>query len=498
MVHTLFVLMKPSKLLFILLVALLSRGVHPLKAQSIVLNIVPGECVSCRAYLSQMAKFHSYLPIMAIFKDHLRADSAEIEYLAGIQDLRLRYVFNNQMYDKYVATANPGSTSNWFLYDQHGSLVSKGNLKSLQPDSIRTQIETLLQKLPVTNRAHLYFSDKYLSVFDSRLSRIDLYDKTDYRPVKKFRSSEFDFNELVKNLSTSDSLAFVQKGFRLTNGLGFKPRYSWAYLTPNENLIGMFEYIQPTIIRDSFHYEIRKAVAHFTIDSDTPKIYPVNFASEDTLDNYAARFVYAGDNRFLTFTHGIWFDNLLKKDPHQSISYITLYELDPADKSYRPIRQYQDDLPEIYRTKYFENELSPELSSYPYVLTRFGNEIRDIENGRSAAIIDTVDYHRYLVAYKSQKGKEYLTVLSSSVRKDGQVFIAYRLEQDAYVNIYDPELKLLERVYIGGLLKDNPVDEFFIDSDASQVYFSFQTETYMIAMPFSLLAIPESLSSGEN
>ena len=78
---------------------------------------------------------------MAIFKDHLRADSADIEYLAGIQDLGLRYVFNDQLFDKYVATANPGSTSNWFLYDQHGLLVSKGNLKSFQPDSLQVQIE---------------------------------------------------------------------------------------------------------------------------------------------------------------------------------------------------------------------------------------------------------------------------------------------------------------------------------------------------------------------
>lgn len=476
-----YILFVSMKTIFSFFLVLLTMAISA-KAQCLVLDIKLNDCPSCRNNLSIMKGLTDKFPIYATFQERLRADSADLDYKLSLSDYGVQYIFDDTLYKQFH---NSESTSYWYFLDKNAKVVRSGDLK--QFDSALATIVKTVDAIPPCAHCQFDFTEERVYSLDMDLDKITVRTKSDFKVIHSLRSRDFDFSSIARKLTGSDSTLFAKVGIMFnTKGNGFKPSYTWFDISEGNQLYVMMQYLHP-IMRDSLSVEIRQCIVLFDDDGQQKDVFFINRDSVNKYDNYTGRFVLHDENKFVTFTHAInnWFDELLAEDPTGKIEFINSFELAKGKRYYSPYKQYNVDLPTVYKQKYFENYLSPELCSYPYISFRYANTLHNLKSLKNTAIIDSVLYKQSVDVGSKELGKEQFSVLAVSSVGD-VVFVVYKLGVNTYIQSYNEQLNFKRKVNLGDVIKGRATDDCFIDPFSKQIYFTFNGDVNTVILPMSL------------
>lgn len=425
------------------------------------------------------------IPVYAFFPERMKEDSADLDYKLSLTDFGVQYLFSDKLYKQYHTNSN---TSIWYLLDRNGKVSATGDLKTFDGDTVLSKVDDVVAVLPPCPSCQLDFTENNMYLLDIDLNKIQVWPKQASKATVSLRSRDLDFNTILSKLHGSDSTLFADVGILYnTNGMGFRSGYVWMDIAPNGDLLAMVEYLHPFTKEDSVYLDIRQCVI---VHDSNGLQKDVLFMDQDSVlkyNNYASRFVVNEDGSFLTFTHDAhnWFRSQIKKNSVAKIPFITTFSLNKNKGYYTPIGKYDIDLPDVYKKKYFENYLSSELCSYPFVAFRYGNELHDMTTLKRSQIIEDVVYKASVDMNSDVLGEEKYTALALSVVKDN-VVVVYRLGKDIYMNYYTTDLELIKTVTVGNPLRGHLTDDCFIDPYAEQVYFTFDGDANSLSLPLHL------------
>lgn len=459
-------------------------------AQYIILDLKLNDCVSCRSNLFVLKEVSKKVPVFAVFSEQQKNELDDLEYKFTLSALGINYIFNNDFYNKFHKSSEG---SNWYYINQNGKVAGEGDLKQIDSTLFVELINKTLLLLPKSNTSNYLFTQDKILIIRQDLDKLQILSKDNLTQIINISAKNFDYNYIAKSLSGDDSTVFIEEGISLNKKVkGFRPGYRWFDINSKNELYGMLEYLQTYIInKDSVSYNIHTALV---VLNDTGKIkyaYPLKFLKEKKIDNYSNYFFLKNNHSIIAITHNprSWFENELKINQNKKIEFISVYTIDSSNHVIEPTASYSFDLPRIYREKYFENYLSPEVSSYPYISFRYANQLYNLETLKSCFIIDTAEYNRHINFTNKEIGNEKYTVLTLKlIPKTNEVLIVYRLEDNLYLKRF-LDLKEINTIKIGNaktLLRGNNVDDCFIDPYTNQIYFTFEKETNCITLPLAL------------
>lgn len=473
--------------IFVLSVFLFLGFSQNVYSQCILLDMKLHDCVSCRQNLSLFNQLSTKIPVFAFFKLNMKGDSLDLDYKLSLNNHSIKYIFNDKVYQKYHETE---AFSTWLLLDQNGKIVYKGNLKELTQSHITDSISKIVELLP-SNLCNYDFNKENIYIFDSDINTIKILKKNDLRSIQNLRPREFDFNTLSISLRGKDSASFIERGFIVNTKAkaGFKPSFKSFDINPSGECFAMLQYIQPFKESDTFRYNLHNCLIKYNTLGAVEKVIPINFDSVVKYDNYFSQFTFESDSTFLTFTHDQrkWFRKQVLTDSLKPINFITKFILDLKDGTFKPSSLYDVDLPVIYRKKYFENYLSSELCTFPYIGFRYANEIHNLNSGKRCNVIDKSVYESKVDMRSTELGEEKYTLLclNSTIDVKG-LYVVYRLDSLIYLKHLDESLNTIGYVCIGSLLENHSIHDCYIDPYSSQIYFTFDGGANALSLPISL------------
>ncbi|MCB9045313.1 MAG: hypothetical protein H6550_04135 [Chitinophagales bacterium] len=455
-------------------------------AQYMLLDLKQNDCVSCRSNLFFLNKLSSEIPVFAIFSERQRADSFDLEYKFTLNDFGIKCIFNDNLYQKLH---KQNEISNWYIFDQNEKIVLEGGLKTINETEIMDFIHNNTLLLPTTKHANYNFTENKVVFINIDLDKIQVWQKSNPNEVINISPSNFDYQFIQTSLKGIDSIGFAEKGEYINkHSKGFRPGFKWFGINTKGEIYALLEYLQTHVQNDTITFNIHSCIVMYDSLVQIKQVYPFNLDSVQNYDNYSARFTLKNDNSFIAITHEKlnWFDTQLEANPEKIIKFITEFTLDTIDRTAKPIKMYSVDLPLIYRKKYFENFLSPELCSFPYITFTYSNKIIDLNTLKTINVIDTLTYNANVDLIGTDLGKEKYKVLSLKyIPKTRELLVVYRIRKNIYIKGFK-DFEETRQACIGEILNGNTVHNCFIDPYSEQIYFNFENEAAAIVLPLML------------
>lgn len=462
---------------------------NPSFSQCALIDIKLTECVSCYQNLAYLDTHYASIPVFAVFGKSSEEDSADIDYKLKLARYGITSIYNDELHSKLSKIDN---TSAITLVDVNGDWVWTKPIKEMTKPFIKDSLDIKSPNASFDNDYAYKEHGGYRYKFNYNTGVLKVTDRKTNQKKFEIKPSGFDYNNLEKNLTDEERFYFKQVNNEINKESNITPVYTWFNVDDDENIYLIFRYSNITMQGKENATVIDKyCVTKYDKNGKLLTINPIQEqvkGSNRNFNVYTGRFCLVDSGTILCFAHDYkyWFDDIIKLKPDSIIYFANEYKL--QNGRYYHTRSYPIDLPFIHRTKYFENYLSEELSSYPVIGVQFGNDLYNVENGAVTHLVNDEEYRKSIRVKKEVDGNEQLFVygvLADKERKN--VFVIFKWGSSVYVNHYNLKLELQKSFLLNSLFPKANISSADFDKTKSLLHINDLTTRRRWALPLGLL-----------
>jgi len=278
--------------------------------------------------------------------------------------------------------------------------------------------------------------------------------------------------------------------------MNYSPCFTSIQVDADDNVYLMYEY--PTIgvekLQDEEIITLCHALLKYNKSFELIDIYPIQEFGEVNHNLFTINFQLINSNKIAAMTHDWkkWYKQILEKNPGAKILPIAEFELE--GKRFEFNKHYSYALPKVYKEKYFENFIGIHICNYPYFNLYFDNKIYNLENGKSATLVEdelykkSIDHSAEALDINSEKFgvEKFHNYKVAQNPLNNEVWSIYKWDGKIMVKIFDENLKLLKSGDITKMLYYKTPTLFEMDWHHQMIKIGFKDAEKSLSMPLGL------------
>lgn len=422
----------PQLFFTLLLLSLMSESSY---AQCFILKVSFDDCQSCRGILTSFDPQKTGLPAYVVFPTKSLSDSSEIQFLGRFEQSGMKAIYDDSWYNKMKDCKSCVVGLN-----KHGKIAYNSLLSELRIDSFQ---EYIANNKSTKMDKHVQFfeqRDTIKYVFDIGLGSLKIINNNNGDLIGKIRSSDMNLGLLGAKMSGGERFKFQKYGFALNRGSSeLAAKFKSFQIAPNGDIFMSYQYHNtPDSLTNNITDEI--CIVQYSSLGQFKDIFLVRQKKDMVLYDFS----FLLENSKSIYINACSSEGFQKdlESGIKRINYIAHFLLKNGIFEFEKFVPL--DIPYIHKTKYFENDLSSNLSCFPYVANYLSNEVYDIYSGRKMYIINDSIYKKGILEDEANSFTEPFHCYGVKFNtKHKELILAYKLGDNTYINWYSKDLLLL-------------------------------------------------------